>query len=880
MQRTARLTPPVECSEGGSARDSSGTGRFRKSGWNKVRARAAATIISVILVNSVLAIAVGVYFSNREITHSVAQNLVLVGRLAADIITSALDKVKQDTDYVSDMMDRAYLAGGMEELAATLNNEVKFGPNFISLAVAFPDGRVVSAEKEGFGYAAPVEDRVPLYMALSPAHGVEIANSSASARPDSYVIRSYKTISNGAVFIATLRGDYFSELLSSSSYGVYESGKVFIVDNNAYVIADTDNDVVASHYSFLENRQTELSRLVINALADQGKEGMVLNYRDAGGNVYIAAYTPIVHGTKRWAFFLTVPLIETPVPRMKNIFIVSGLLFLAFGIVAAYFLSNMQAKPYLELDRRNGELTVLKEKAERASKAKADFLANMSHEIRTPMNAIIGMTSIGKTSGDIERKDYCFGKIEEASVHLLGVINDILDMSKIESGKLELSAVDFNFEKMLQRVVNVAAFRIAERRQQFAVHMGETIPAFLRGDDQRLAQVITNLLGNAVKFTPEGGSIYLGAVCEGEENGRYKIRVEVQDTGIGISEEQQLKLFSSFQQADSSTSRNFGGTGLGLAISKRIVELMDGTIWIESELGKGSRFIFYVFLAVAEESGRQAPARAGIKWEDIRVLAVDDDPYVREYFADIAKRFHFKCDIASGGAEACALITTNGEYDMYFIDWKMPGMDGIALSKHIRKSHAKKPVVIMISSVELMSIEAEAKEAGVDKFLPKPLFPSAITDLIAECAGSSGVLAAQDESPAAAADFSGRRILLAEDVDINREIVAALLEPTNLAIDFAKNGSEALEQFKQQPDLYNMIFMDVQMPVMDGYEATRKIRALEAELPAARRQVPIIAMTANVFREDIEKCLAAGMNGHVGKPLDFEEVIAALKKFV
>jgi signal transduction histidine kinase/DNA-binding response OmpR family regulator len=512
--------------------------------------------------------------------------------------------------------------------------------------------------------------------------------------------------------------------------------------------------------------------------------------------------------------------------------------------------------------------------AEQASRAKSIFLANMSHEIRTPMNAIIGMTNIAKLSQDLERKEYCLDKIEGASNHLLGVINDILDMSKIEANKFELSFADFNFEKMLQKVVNVINFRMEEKNLDFTVHIDRNIPLWLYGDDQRLAQVITNLLSNAVKFTPEQGSVRLDTELKNEEGGVYTIRISVADSGIGITEEQQSRLFSSFEQADSSTSRKFGGTGLGLAISKRIVSMMDGGIWVESEPGRGSTFTFQVKLKQGQGTGESLTA-PGIGWRNLRVLAVDDAEDIREYFSELAKGMGFFLETAPDGKEALALIEKNGVYDIYFVDWKMPGMDGVELSRRI-KEKGRASVVIMISAAQWTVIEEEAKAAGVDKFLSKPLFPSAIVDCVNHCLGYNNFVA--DAGTHEKMDnFAGKRMLLAEDVDINREIVISLLEPSSLIIDCAENGAQALKLFMDNPEKYDFIFMDVQMPKMDGYEATRLIRASGA--PNAKT-IPIIAMTANVFREDIEKCLAAGMNAHVGKPLDLDEVLTILRTYL
>jgi len=515
-------------------------------------------------------------------------------------------------------------------------------------------------------------------------------------------------------------------------------------------------------------------------------------------------------------------------------------------------------------------------KAIEASKAKSEFLSNMSHEMRTPLNAIIGMTTIGKNAKDVERKDYALGKIEEASTHLLGVINDVLDMSKIEANMLELSPVEFNFEKMLQKVVAVINFRVDEKQQKLTVHIDNTIPQTLIADDQRLAQVVANLLSNAVKFTPENGSITLEARCMDSQNDLYTIQISVIDTGIGISEEQQKRLFNSFQQAESSTTRKYGGTGLGLAISKSIVEMMGGKIWINSEPGKGATFSFNIKVkhgSIKERDGILAP---GVNWSNIRIMAIDDDPDILKYFRNVTHGFGVSCDTATSGEEALKLVDANGSYHIYFVDLKMPNMNGIQLTRELKSRASENPVVIMISAAEWSAIADEAKSAKVDKFIAKPLFPSTILDVINECIGVE-----EQKSKETQVDitdvFTGHHILLVEDMEINREVVLALLEPTQLEIDCAENGKEAVRIFSENPSKYELIFMDIQMPEMDGYEATKRIRALK--IPEAVN-VPIVAMTANVFREDIERCLNAGMDDHIGKPIDFEEVMEKLRSYL
>jgi len=535
-------------------------------------------------------------------------------------------------------------------------------------------------------------------------------------------------------------------------------------------------------------------------------------------------------------------------------------------------------------DIYNTKLRDALHKATAASKAKGEFLSNMSHEMRTPMNAIIGMTTIGKNAKDIEHKDYALGKIEDASTHLLGVINDVLDMSKIEANKMELSPVEFVFDKMLQKVSTVINFRMDEKKQKYSVHVDKDIPKNMIADDQRLAQVITNLLSNAVKFTPEEGAITLDARFLGEENGLCTIQVSVKDSGIGISREQQKRLFSSFQQAESSTTRKFGGTGLGLAISKSIVEMMGGKIWIESEVGKGAAFIFTVQVKRGTVSEKQRLLPIDVNWDNISVIAVDDDPEILSYFKEIAQGFSITCETAVSGKEALSLMERKGGFNIYFVDWKMPDMDGLQLAREIKARKEEDSVIVMISSDDWSAIESEAKKAGVDKFMSKPLFASTLAEIINECLGIDEDQA-KDKQMDINGVLEGHRVLLVEDMEINREVVMALLEPTRLEIDCAENGVEAVRIFKENPDKYDLIFMDIQMPEMDGYEATRRIRVIESELDEKRQYgrtnvVPIIAMTANVFREDIEKCLDAGMDDHVGKPIDFEEVMGKLRKYL
>ena len=518
--------------------------------------------------------------------------------------------------------------------------------------------------------------------------------------------------------------------------------------------------------------------------------------------------------------------------------------------------------------------TAALEEAVRASKAKGDFLSNMSHEMRTPMNAIIGMTSIGRAAPDIDKKNYAFDKIENASAHMLGVVNDILDMSKIEANKMELVLTEFDFERMLRKVVNVINFRVEEKQQDFTVHIDRALPPSFVGDDQRLTQVLTNLLSNAVKFTPEHGRVHLEVQLVDKRPGFCSVRVSVSDSGIGISAEQQSKLFTSFNQAESSTSRKFGGTGLGLAITKRIIDLMEGKVWIESELGRGATFIFEIEMHTGASKNKTCLVPE-LNPAGLRVLLVEGSESTRRYFAEIADEIGIMCDFAADIPAAEALLSSGNGYCICFVNSRMLSDDASRLIARFGDRYSKSCKLVILSATDWSTIESEAI-AGADAFLSKPLFTSTVIECINDVlAGTASPK--EIEHTEESEDFSKHCILLAEDVELNREIVLALLEPTGLEIVCAENGIEALEIYAANPERYEMIFMDIQMPEMDGHEATQNIRRLPM---TCAKWVPIVAMTANVFREDVENCIASGMDDHIGKPLDFDAVIGKLRKYL
>ena len=539
---------------------------------------------------------------------------------------------------------------------------------------------------------------------------------------------------------------------------------------------------------------------------------------------------------------------------------------------------------------RTAQLRAAKEEAEALSRAKSDFLAVMSHEIRTPMNAILGMLYLAlKRDLDASLRDQ-LTKAQGAARSLLGIINDILDISKIEAGKLEIEQVEFGLDSVLEQLTDAIGYQAEQKGIEFLIRYDPAIPHRLIGDPLRLGQVLLNLCGNAVKFTDEGEVELAFQQIDSAEAG-IQVQVCVRDSGIGMTPDVQRRLFEKFTQADQSTTRRFGGTGLGLAISRHLVELMGGRIWVEdSRTGQGTTMCFTVRLQVPKASREHQVAlreQVGPLLRGVRVLVVDDNQVSREILTEMLRFFHVDVAGVPGGLPAIDLLRVAcPPYDLVLMDWRMPGMNGDEVAQRIHQDAAirTQPRIVMVTAYGREEVIRQLEQVGVDGILIKPVSPSTLLDTVLSVLGRGRIFerrssAAQVPDMHAGGRLAGARVLLVEDNDINREFAVELLHSEGLVVEEAVNGQQALEKVQQHD--YDAVLMDIQMPVMDGLEATRRIRALSAQEGGERyARLPIIAMTALAMASDAERARAAGMNDHVTKPIEPGHLFAALLRAV
>lgn len=527
-----------------------------------------------------------------------------------------------------------------------------------------------------------------------------------------------------------------------------------------------------------------------------------------------------------------------------------------------------------ELAHQQESLSIALEEANQANKAKTAFLSNMSHEIRTPMNAIIGLDRIALNDPGIsESTREHLEKIGLSAQHLLSIINDILDMSRIESGRMTVKNEEFSFAKLLAQVNTIISGQCRDKGIDYECHVKGAVDDYYIGDEMKLRQVMINILGNAVKFTPEGGSVTFVVETIARFNGKSTLRFAISDTGIGMSQDFLPRLFDAFSQEDSSRTNRYGSTGLGMAITKSIIELMNGTISVESEKHKGTTFTVTVTLidcdhkSIDEDENDMLP-------HELCVLVIDDDPIACEHAQLVLGQVGVNCEKALSGAEGLQMAKVRharrDPYDLILVDWRMPDMDGVETTRQIRAAVGSETPVIILTSYNWDDIADEAKSAGVDTFVAKPLFAEKVLDEFRAAFRKKNAKLVRET-----ADLKGRRILLAEDVSVNAEIMIMVLSMREMEVDHAENGRIAVEKFeKHEEGYYDAILMDMRMPEMDGLEATRRIRAMSR---ADAKSIPIIALTANAFDEDVQHSMQAGLNAHLSKPVEPDVLFETLE---
>ena len=638
----------------------------------------------------------------------------------------------------------------------------------------------------------------------------------------------------------------------------YDNAEISLIDTSGDYIVRGNSFKNMNFYEFYQayNRSapTELESMKNRLEGTPGNFEMT----NASGERCLAAHAR-VNSTDDWIIVTMIPASGLGRSFMNwtivAIITVGLLLLLAFNLlIMMYF---------------NRKLKAAVDSADKANRAKTDFLSSMSHDIRTPMNAIVGLSLLTEKNADdpaIVREN--LQKMNRASNHLLTLINDILDISKVESGKLNMSPVTFSIVECAENLVTISQPMVKEKNIDFRFHIDRVSHEYLYADQLRINQIFINLLSNAIKYTEPGGQVCIDMKEEpGQTDKSVQLVYKVSDNGIGMTPEFMAKMYEPFSRQTDSRVNAISGTGLGLAITKQMIDLMNGTIDCQSEAGKGTTFTVKLEITIADRQMEE------MKLPPIRVLIADDDEVLLETAKDTLSSIGVKADIARSGAEAIQMISDSADYQVMILDWKMPDMDGIEVTRRLRKESHNDIPIILISAYDYSDIESAAKEAGISGYICKPLFCSTLYNKINEVLGNKSAPVNPDSD---LEDFTGMRILVAEDNDINWEIISNILEMHGIETERAENGQLVLDRINDKEKAgFDLIFMDIQMPVMNGLNATKAIRSLDDPEIA---NIPIIAMTADAFSENVSECLAAGMNGHISKPIDIKLVMKEIRK--
>lgn len=786
------------------------------------------------------------------------------------LIDLKLEQVESLTKIVPDDIQ------DVSELHEELINRVRVR-NFNYLALCTEDGRIEML----YGEPIQLTDPDPFFESLKNGEKkVAIGTDAAGNEIVLFGISVDYMMSDGersTAVVTAVPVDYISSMLGTDEENALIYSHIIRKDGS-FIVSDMRDeypDYFTSLYSRYPNDDPQNIEKYINsiseAMAKKESYFTIMNFESTSQQIYCTSLP-----YSEWYLLTILPfgtLNETIESLNQNSIGVTALvcaIILIVLLIIFYVYFKMTCQQLEELEKARQDALA-------ATKAKSLFLSNMSHDIRTPMNAIVGMTAIATAHiDDKEQVQNCLRKIALSGKHLLGLINDVLDMSKIESGKMTLTSEQISLREVIEGIVSIVQTQVKAKNQNFKVHIDNISAEDVYCDSVRLNQVLLNILSNAVKYTQDSGTIQLSLYQEDAppDKGTAYVRthVIVKDNGMGMEKDFLNHIYDSYTRADSKRVQKAEGAGLGMAITKYIVDAMEGTIDIKSELNKGTEIhlILDFERADIQDIDMILPA-----W---KMLVVDDDETLCRTAVEALKSIGIQSDWTLSGEKAVEMVTkhhqAHDDYQIILLDWKLPGMDGLAVAKQIRKIVSTDMPIILISAYDWSELESEAKEAGINGFISKPLFKSTLFYglkkymNIEELQGTSS-----DEN-----DLAGRHILVAEDNELNWEIINELLTDIGMELDWTENGQLCVEKYeKSEPGYYDAILMDVRMPIMDGYEATRSIRALNR--PDAK-EIPIIAMTADAFSEDIKRCLDSGMNAHTAKPINLDEVLSILKKYI